>query len=138
MRTAFLLLGAGLAGVAIGVVGTTYVAAQGTPQNTRTEILHKPMSDVANKDFVVVLAEVPPGGVVSKHFHPGDETVYMLKGTLYFESADDEPFLLTAGEIAYIPAKRIHQAKNRSATETARVLISIIAEKGQPSTTVVQ
>ena len=137
MRTALLLLGAGLAGVAIGVTGTTYVVAQGTPQNTRTEILHKPMSDVANKDFVVVLAEVPPGGVVSKHFHPGDETIYMLQGALNFESADGEPFLLKAGEITYVPAKRIHQAKNMSATETAKALISIIAEKGQPSSTVV-
>jgi quercetin dioxygenase-like cupin family protein len=132
---AFLLLSVGLASA---VAGNAYVAAQGTPQNTRTEILHKPMSDVGNKDFVVVLAEVPPGGVVSKHFHPGDETVYMLSGALYFESADGEPFLLKAGEITYVPAKRIHQAKNMSATETARALISIIAEKGQPSSTIVQ
>jgi quercetin dioxygenase-like cupin family protein len=135
MRIAFLLLSASLASAA---AGTMYVAAQGTPQNTRVEILHRPMSDVANKDFVVVLAEVPPGGVVAKHFHPGDETIYMLQGALDFESADHEPFLLKTGEIAYIPAKHIHEAKNKSATETAKALISIIAEKGQPSSIVVQ
>ena len=50
MHKTLLLLGAGLAGVAVGVGGTTFVSAQATPQITRTEILRKPMSEVANKE----------------------------------------------------------------------------------------
>jgi quercetin dioxygenase-like cupin family protein len=138
MHKAFLLLGAGLAGLAVGVAGTTYVGAQGTPQITRTEILRQPMSDVANKEIVVFLADIPPGGVASKHFHPGDEAIYMLQGALHFQPENGQAFDLKAGQIAFNPAHHIHQAKNTSSTVTAKVLNCMIAEKGQPLATPVQ
>jgi len=45
MRKTLLFLGVGLAaGIVVGVLGTTYVAAQGAAQVTRTELLRKPVS----------------------------------------------------------------------------------------------
>jgi len=133
MSRTLLLLSVGLlAGLVIGVVGATYVSAQGTPQITRTEILRKPMSGLEGKEVVVFLADVPPGGVASIHYHPGDEAIYMLQGSLLFEPDQEKPFELKAGEITFNPAKHIHKARNTSATETAKVLNCMIAEKGQP------
>ena len=92
MNKGLLLLGVGLvSGVAIGVIGTAYVSAQGTPQVTRTEILRKPMSGMENKEVVVFLADIPPGGVASIHYHPGDEAIYMLQGALLFEPDKESP-----------------------------------------------
>ena len=133
MNKSLMLLGVGLfAGVVIGVLGTAYVSAQGTPQITRTELLRKPMSGLEGKEFVVFVADIPPGGVASIHYHPGDEAIYMLQGSLLFEPDQEKPFDLKAGEIAFNPAKHIHKAKNTSATESAKVLNCMIAEKGQP------
>jgi len=132
MHKTLLLLGAGLAGVAVGVGGTAFVSAQGTPQITRTEILRKPMSEVANKEIVVFLADILPGGIAGKHFHPGDEAIYMLQGSLFFEPDNAPPFELKAGEITFNPSKHNHQAKNTSTSVTAKVLNCMIAEKGQP------
>src|SRR5712691_3194210 len=132
MHKALLLIGAGLAGVAIGVGGATYVGAQGTPQVTRTEILRKPMTGMEGKEVVVFLADLPPGAVAGRHFHPGDEAIYMLQGTLLFEPDHGQPFELKAGEISFNPAKHIHKAKNASSSETAKVLNCMLAEKGQP------
>jgi quercetin dioxygenase-like cupin family protein len=132
MHKMFLLLGVGLAGVAVGIGGTTYVGAQGTPQITRTEILRQPMSGIDGKEIVVFLADVPPSGVADRHFHPGDEAIYMLQGSLLFEPEHGQPFELKAGEISFNPAKHIHKAKNTSSSETAKVLNCMIAEKGQP------
>ena len=133
MSRTLLLLGAGLlAGLVIGVIGATYVSAQGTPQITRTEILRKPMSGLEGKEIVVFLADVPPNGVASIHYHPGDEAIYMLQGSLLFEPDHEKPFELKAGEITFNPAKHIHKARNTSATEPAKVLNCMIAEKGQP------
>ena len=135
MNRTLLLLAVGCAtGMVIGAVGTTYVSAQGAtaPQITRTEILRKPLSGVDGKEVVVFLADVPPGGVASPHYHPGDEAIYMLRGALVFEPDKEKPFELKAGEITFNPAKHIHRATNQSATEPAKILNCMIAEKGQP------
>jgi quercetin dioxygenase-like cupin family protein len=139
MNKTLLLLGASLAGVAAGAIGATYVGAQGaTPQITRTEILREPASGLEGKEFVVFTADVPPGGVAARHYHPGDEAIYMLQGSMLFEPEHGQPFLLKAGEISFNPAKHIHQAKNNSASEPAKILNCMIAEKGQPLAIAVQ
>ena len=139
MNKALLLLGVGFfSGALIGAIGVTYVSAQGSPQITRTEILRKPMSGVDGKEVIVFLADIPPGGVASIHYHPGDEAIYMLQGALLFEPDQEKPFELKAGEITFNPAKHIHKAKNTSTTESAKVLNCMIAEKGQPLAVPVQ
>ena len=132
MKRTLLLLGVSFAGVAVGAIGTTYVGAQGTPQITRSEILRKSMSGLEGKEVVVFLADVPPGGVAALHYHPGDEAIYMLQGSLLFEPDQGQPFELKAGEITFNPAKHAHKARNMSVSEPARVLNCMIAEKGQP------
>ena len=132
MNRTLLLLGVSLAGIAVGAIGTTYVSAQGAAQITRTEILRKSMSGLEGKEVVVFLADIPPGGVAARHYHPGDEAIYMLQGSLSFEPDHEQPFELKAGEITFNPAKHTHKAKNTSPSEPAKVLNCMIAEKGQP------
>src|SRR4029077_13250471 len=129
------LLGVGLAGIAVGIVGATYVSAQSAPQITRTELLRKPVSGVEGKEVVVFVADIPPGGVAARHFHPGDEAIYMLQGALLFEPEGGQPFELKAGQIAFNPAKHIHKATNKSSSDAAKVLNCMLAEKGQPLAT---
>jgi quercetin dioxygenase-like cupin family protein len=133
-----LLVAVSLTSMVVGALAATYVGAQGTPQITRTEILRKPMSGLEGKEVVVFLADIPPGGVAGIHYHPGDEAIYMLQGSLLFEPDQEKPFELKAGEITFNPAKHVHKAKNMSATETAKVLNCMIAEKGQPLAVPVQ
>ena len=90
------------------------------------------MSGLEGKEVVVFLADVPPGGVAPEHYHPGDEAIYMLQGSLLFEPQHEQPFELKAGEITFNPAKHVHKAKNTSSSETAKILNCMIAEKGQP------
>jgi quercetin dioxygenase-like cupin family protein len=132
MNRTILLIAVSLTSVIVGAIGANYVGAQGTPQITRTEILRKPMSGLEGKEMVVFLADIPPGGVAAIHYHPGDEAIYMLQGSLVFEPDQEKPFELKAGEITFNQAKHIHKAKNVSTTEPAKVLNCMIAEKGQP------
>lgn len=131
MNRTILLVAVSLTSMVVGALAATYVGAQGTPQITRTEILRKPMSGLEGKEVVVFLADIPPGGVAGIHYHPGDEAIYMLQGSLLFEPDQEKPFELKAGEITFNPAKHVHKAKNMSATEPAKVLNCMIAEKGQ-------
>ena len=132
MSKTLLLLGLGLAGVAVGALGATYVGAQATGQVTRTELLRKPISGIEGKEVVVFVADLPPGAVASRHLHPGDEAIYMLQGALVFEPEGGQPFELKAGQITFNPAKHIHKARNTSASEPAKVLNCMLADKGQP------
>ena len=95
------LFGAALAGVVIGAGAMTYVSAQNAPQITRTEILREPMSGLEGKEVVVFTADVPAGGVADRHYHPGDEAIYMLQGSLVFTPDHEQPFELRAGEIHF-------------------------------------
>jgi quercetin dioxygenase-like cupin family protein len=135
MRKTLLFLGVGLAGVVVGALGATYVGAQGAAQVTRTELLRKPVSGIEGKEVVVFVADVPPGAIAGRHFHPGDEAIYMLQGALVFEPDGGQPFELKAGQITFNPSKQIHKAKNTSSSESAKVLNCMLAEKGQPLAT---
>jgi quercetin dioxygenase-like cupin family protein len=133
MNRSVTLLAAGLLGGAIGAGGTTYVVAQGAaPQISRTELLRKPMSGMEGKEIVVFIGDLGPGAVANRHYHPGDEAIYMLEGALRFTPDHEQPFELKAGEITFNPAKHVHQAKNESSSVSAKVLNCMIAEKGQP------
>jgi quercetin dioxygenase-like cupin family protein len=83
-------------------------------------------------EFAVFLADIPPGGIASMYYHPGDDAIYMLQGALKFTSAGGQPFTLKAGEIAFNPAKHVHQAVNISTTGPAQGPNCKIAEKRQP------
>jgi len=137
MNRTLVLLAVSVVSMALGAIGATYVSAQ-APQITRTEILRKPMSGLDNKEVVVFVADVPPGGVAGTHYHPGDEAIYMLQGALRFEPDQEAPFELKAGQVTFNPAKHVHKATNMSATEPAKVLNCMIAEKDQPLAVPVQ
>ena len=83
-------------------------------------------------------AELVPGGVVGRHYHPGPELVYVLEGTLILEPDGQPPVTLKAGESSHMPATHIHNAKNASATEPVKVMVFLVGEKGQPLATPVQ
>jgi quercetin dioxygenase-like cupin family protein len=139
MNRLLVSLGASLLGVAIGAGGATYVGAQGAaPQISRTELLRKPMSGMEGKEIVVFIGDLGPGAVANRHYHPGDEAIYMLEGALRFTPDHEQPFELKAGEITFNPAKHVHQAKNESSSVSAKVLNCMIAEKGQPLAIAVQ
>ena len=136
MRKTFLFLGVGLAaGIVVGVLGTTYVAAQGAAQVTRTELLRKPVSGIDGKEFVVFVADLPPGAVAGRHSHPGDEASYALQGAVVQEPDGGQPVGLKVGQAGFTPAGQTHNVKNASSSEPAKLLNCILVAKGQPLAT---
>ena len=74
MSRALVLLGVSFLSMVVGAIVATYVNAQAAPQITRTEILRKPMSGLENKEVVVFLADIPPGGVAAEPCAPSTNT----------------------------------------------------------------
>src|SRR5215467_10529202 len=98
----------------------------------RTVLFRGNLEGVEGKEIVIFIAELAPGAVGSKHYHPGPEFFYVLEGTLAHEPEGGSAHMMKAGAFGSNPNKGIHLIKNPTATERARVIDFLVAEKGQP------
>ena len=105
---------------------------------TRTTLQQKDIEGVPGREVIMYVADVIPGGVAGRHFHPGPEVAYVVEGSLVVEPDGQAPLTLKKGDTFHNPAKAVHNAKNGSATQPAKVLVVLIGEKGAPLSTPVK
>jgi quercetin dioxygenase-like cupin family protein len=86
---------------------------------------------VPGREVLQVRVELDPGVAFGKHWHPGEEIVYVLEGSLEYEVDGKPPVTLKAGEVLFIPAGTIHAAKNVGSVNGAE-LATYVVEKGKP------
>lgn len=92
---------------------------------------------VPGREVVQVRVDLDPGVSSSRHFHPGEEIVYVIEGKLEYEVEGQATVVLGAGEVLFIPAGTIHRAKNVGTTSGAE-LATYLVEKGKPLVTEVK
>jgi len=85
---------------------------------------------VEGTEIVVSHLVVPPNTTLPKHWHPGEEFVYILEGTGILWQKDKEDIVLKKGDVYKIPLKQVHTAKTLD--ESATILVFRVHEKGQP------
>ena len=87
---------------------------------------------VPGREVVQTIVELDPGVTSSRHTHPGEEIVYVLEGApLEYEVEGKPPVTLEPGDVLFIPAGKIHTAKNVGNRKGAE-LATYIVEKGKP------
>ena len=87
---------------------------------------------VPGREVVQTIVELDPGVRSSRHTHPGEEIVYVLEGApLEYEVEGKPPVTLKPGDVLFIPAGKIHAAKNVGSRKGAE-LATYIVEKGKP------
>lgn len=118
-------------GIAVGVLGTQILYAQQQPVKA-TVLMKTDLAGIEGQEALVVLVEHAPGTAAEKHYHPGHEFAYILKGSVILEPEGKPPVTLHAGQAIYFPPKQVHGAKNPSKTAPLKVLVFQINEKGQP------
>lgn len=123
-----------LVGIAVGIIGNQILAAQQQPFK-RTVLLKTDLTKIAGTEAVVLTVEGAPGVVVKKHYHPGDEFIHVLEGSLILEVEGKAPATVNAGGVHHIPAMAVHSAKNPSTTAPFKTLTFGVFDKGQPDTT---
>ncbi len=124
-------------GIALGMVGSQVLNAQQEPVK-RTVLVRSDLEGIEGKEAVLFLAELAPGAVGGKHYHPGTELFYALEGAFTHEPDGKPPVTLKMGQAGTNPHKNVHYIKNASMTEPARILGCLIADKGQPLAVPVQ
>ena len=95
-------------------------------------------SDLTGKDMdiIVNLFEVPPGAIVARHIHPGEEVVYVLEGGI-LEHPDGKLLTLEAGMAIIYPRDVPHAGVKVVGDKSLKMLNVFIVDKGKPVTELV-
>jgi quercetin dioxygenase-like cupin family protein len=121
MAVAVLIVASGL---------TLHVAQAQQPGIKRTDLQRHDLS-IPGREVIQARVELDPGVSFPKHWHPGEEIIYVLEGSLEYQIEGKPPVTLKAGEVFFIPAGTIHTAKNAGSGPGAE-LATYVVEKGKP------
>lgn len=92
---------------------------------------------IPGREVVQARIDLAPGVAFGEHWHPGEEIVYVLEGSLEYRVEGKPPVTLEAGEVLFIPAGTIHAAKNVGSGNGAE-LATYVVEKGKPLVVMVE
>jgi quercetin dioxygenase-like cupin family protein len=105
-------------------------AAQPWSGLSRTDLLRNDLS-AAGHEVIQVRVDFQPGALAPRHRHPGEETAYVLSGSLEYQIDGRPPVTLHAGDALFIPDGAVHAARNVG-REGASELATYVVRKGEP------
>jgi quercetin dioxygenase-like cupin family protein len=80
---------------------------QQAPGIERTDLQQHDLS-IPGREVVQNRVDISPQAPAFKHFHYGEEIIYVLEGSLEYQLEGKPPTTLNAGEVFFVPAETIH------------------------------
>jgi quercetin dioxygenase-like cupin family protein len=114
----------------------TDAAAQQAQGITRTDLQRADLS-IDGREIIQNRVELTPEAPPFRHFHYGEEIIYVLEGTMEYTIDGQEPLTVKAGEALMVSAKAVHAVKNVGSGPAAE-LATFIVEKGKPLITLAE
>jgi quercetin dioxygenase-like cupin family protein len=96
------------------------------PGITRIDLQHSDLS-IPGYEMIQNRVEISPEAHAFRHWHPGEEIIYVLEGSLEYSIDGGEPRTYTAGEVLVVPARTVHSVHGSGAE-----LATYVVEKGKP------
>jgi quercetin dioxygenase-like cupin family protein len=103
----------------------------------QAHLLKQDLPSVPGHETVQLRNDFDPGVAFGRHWHPGEEIIYVVEGTFVYDIDGQSPRTLTAGQSMLIPAKVIHSAHNPGSGNAAEVSTYVV-ETGKPLTVMVK
>lgn len=98
-------------------------------------LMQEPLAVMSSPEVRVITLTVPPGAPSPPHEHTGPVFAYLLEGEIENQVDPNPPQRYKAGEYFYEPPMHVHRSlRNLSGTETAKLLIFTVGEKGKQFT----
>ena len=101
-----------------------------SPVIKRTELQRYDLS-IPGREAVQVRIDFAEGAAFGKHTHHGEEIIYVIEGLLQYEVEGKPAVTLKAGEVLFVPAGKVHAARNVGKGNAAE-LATYVVEKGKP------
>ena len=110
--------------------------AQQAPGIERTDLQQHDLS-VPGREVIQNRVEISPEALPYKHFHYGEEIIYVLEGELEYQIEGEPTRTVKAGEALMVPAEAVHAVRNVGGGDGAE-LATFVVEKGKPLITLVE
>jgi quercetin dioxygenase-like cupin family protein len=105
--------------------------APAAAQAKATPLLDQVLSDMPDKEVVMLTVEYAPGQPSPAHRHNAHTFVYVLEGAVLMGVKGKQPVKVAAGQTFYESPTDIHDvARNASETEPAKFLVVFVKNKG--------
>jgi quercetin dioxygenase-like cupin family protein len=111
-------------------------AVEAAPGLWRTTLQQYELS-IPGRMMIQARVDIDPSSAPIRHFHPGEEIIVVLEGSLEYQIDGRETKVYNAGEALTVPAGVIHAVRNVG-TGNAVELATYVVEKGKPLLTVAQ
>jgi quercetin dioxygenase-like cupin family protein len=111
------------------------MSVQQAPGLWRTDLQQHDLS-IPGREVIQNRVEIGPEAPLVKHWHPGEEIIYVLEGTLEYQIDGEPPKTYESGEALIVPAERIHAVRNVGDGNAAE-LATYVVEKDKPFLVVV-
>jgi quercetin dioxygenase-like cupin family protein len=111
------------------------MSVQQAPGLWRTDLQRHDLS-IPGREVIQNRVEIGPEAPLVRHWHPGEEIIYVLEGTLEYQIDGQEPQTYEAGEALVVPPEAVHAVRNVGGG-SASELATYIVEKGKPFLVVV-
>ena len=109
---------------------------QEVPGLIRTDLQRQDLS-IPGREVIQNRVDIETAAPAIRHWHPGEEIIYVLEGTLEYSIDGREPATFTAGEVLLVPPETVHSVRNVGSGNAAE-LATYIVEKGKPFLVVVE
>jgi quercetin dioxygenase-like cupin family protein len=106
------------------------MATQQIPGLHRTDLQEHDLS-IPGREVIQNRVEIDPDAPAIRHWHPGEEVIYVLEGSLEYEVDGQPPHRVGAGDALTVPAEVVHSVRNVGDGDAAE-LATYIVEKGKP------
>ena len=121
----------------VAAIALNATADEPQSQPVRTILGRHDQSGVPGKEIVIGTATLPPGTAIGYHTHPGDESGYVLKGTLVLKTRGQPDRELKAGDTFFNARGAVHSLAAAPGGEGGMAVSTWIVDKGQPLATLV-
>ena len=99
-------------------------------------LLQSALEGVVGTEVIVSRVTIPPHTSLPKHWHPGEEFIYVIEGsaTLWQEGKDD--VVAKPGDVLKVPLKQVHTAITADVGTT--IVVFRVHEQGKPERVLVE
>jgi quercetin dioxygenase-like cupin family protein len=100
------------------------------PAPGSNEVLRSPLAGTPGVEVIVSDVVIPPNGQVARHWHPGEEFLYLIEGTAIHVEEGKPDLPLKTGDSYAIRPRAIHAP--RGGPGGARAIVFRVHVGGQP------
>jgi len=103
---------------------------QEVPGLIRTDLQRQDLS-IPGREVIQNRVDIETAAPPIRHWHPGEEIIYVLERKLEYEIDGEPGRIVSAGEALTVPAERVHSVRNVG-DGTATELATYVVEKDRP------